>query len=73
MTVAGVVIPACGFGLSASFAGHTLAMNFNLGLNRPAIWSVSAGNGFELRRPIHAVAPPYAFMLAWGDTIQLYA
>jgi streptogramin lyase len=58
-------MPACALGLSADFANHTLTMNFNLGLNRPAIWSISAGNGFGLRRPIHAVTPPYAFMMHW--------
>jgi streptogramin lyase len=58
-------LPACAIGLSASFANHTLTMNFNLGINRPAIWSVSAGKGFGLRRPIRAVTPPRAFRLHW--------
>jgi virginiamycin B lyase len=30
--------PACGLGLSASFANGTLAMNFDLGTSTPATW-----------------------------------
>jgi streptogramin lyase len=51
-------MPACGVGLSASFADHALTMNFNLGINHPAIWTLSAGKGFGFTRPIRAVTPP---------------
>jgi virginiamycin B lyase len=58
--------PACGLGLSASFVNRTLSMNFDLGIDRPATWSVSAANKFGLERPVPAVVPPRAFTLKWG-------
>jgi len=57
--------PACGLGLAASFANHTLTMDFALGTDRPAIWGISAGKGFSLRRPIRAISPPHPFTLKW--------
>lgn len=57
---------ACGLGLNTSFANRTLTMNFDLGIDRAAIWSVSAGSKFSLNRPIPAVVPPRAFTLHWA-------
>jgi hypothetical protein len=33
----------------------------------PAIWKISAGKGFGLSRPIHAIAPSHQFTLNWRD------
>ena len=43
--------PACGVGLSASFANGTLTMNFNLGIDTAAIWYAdrrTSGGGGEV-------------------------
>jgi hypothetical protein len=58
--------PACGLGLSASFANGTLTMNFNLGIDTAAIWyatvRTSAGGGKQLwSKSISAVVPPASF------------
>jgi hypothetical protein len=57
--------PACGLGLNASFTDHTLTTNFDLGINRPAIWSFLVKNTVQLTKPIPAVVPPRAFTMHW--------
>jgi hypothetical protein len=59
-------------GLSASFANGTLTMNFNLGIDTPAIWfgnlSTSTGGGRQLwSKPIPAVVPPDSFTLTFAQ------
>ncbi|HXM43700.1 MAG TPA: hypothetical protein VN924_20870 [Bryobacteraceae bacterium] len=62
--------PACGLGLSASFAGSTLTMNFNLGITTPATWygqaQTSVGNKQLWSQSIPATVPPGSFTLTWG-------
>lgn len=57
--------PACGLGLSASFAGHTLTTNFNLGINVPAVWTIVANDASLLSKNIPGVAPPRPFSFNW--------
>jgi len=57
--------PACGLGLSASFANSTLTLNFNLGIDMPAIWyaKLRTSTGAEKQlwsKSISAVVPPDA-------------
>lgn len=63
--------PACGLGLSASFANGTLTLNFNMGINTPAVWFASLRNstGGEKQlwlKSIPAVAPPESFTVTLG-------
>ena len=63
--------PACGLGLSASFANGTLTMNFNLGIDTPATWyaTLHTGTGGVKRlwsKPIPAVVPPDSFTRTFG-------
>ena len=59
--------PACGLGLSASFANSTLTLNFNLGIDTPATWFINLRNRKQLRlEPIPAVVPPDSFTLTFG-------
>jgi hypothetical protein len=57
--------PACGLGLSASFAEDTLTINFNLGTSTAANWYVSlssTGGGTQLwSKWIPAVVPTASF------------
>lgn len=64
--------PACGLGFSASFAAGTLTMNFNLGIDIPATFSIvllnSTGSlGAPYSRAIPAVVPPKAFTQNWSS------
>jgi virginiamycin B lyase len=58
--------PACGLGLSASFAGNTLTTNFDLGIVQSGIWSVYAGDTVLLRKEIPPVVPPHQFSVSFG-------
>jgi virginiamycin B lyase len=63
--------PACGLGFSAAFAGSTLTMNFNLGIDTPATFDIrlhsSSGTSQPSSRPIAAVVPPKAFSMTWKN------
>ena len=63
--------PACGLGLSASFANGTLTMNFSLGTATAATWyaNLKTGAGGEKQlwsRAIPAVVPPASFTRTLG-------
>jgi hypothetical protein len=53
--------PECALGLSASYASGALTANFELGIDRGAVWSLSAGPAFGFQKPIPAVVPPAPF------------
>lgn len=55
--------PVCALGLSASYAGTTLSMNFNMGIDRPANWSVLLQDTVEIEKPVPALAPPRVFAI----------
>ena len=64
-------VPACGLGFSASFAGNTLSMNFDLGVDVPAIFSIllkGAGSPIEtpFSKSIPATVPPRVFTMTWS-------
>jgi hypothetical protein len=54
--------PACGLGLSAGYAKGVVTVNFELGIDRPATWTVEVGKTSRTRK-IGAVAPPRVFTL----------
>jgi hypothetical protein len=61
-------VPACGLGFSASFASGTLTINFNLGLDRPSLFSIVLLNssgpvGTLFSHGIPAVTPLKTFTL----------
>jgi len=63
--------PACGLGFSASFAGSTLAMNFNLGTSTPATFDVVLINSTgpfaaPFSDAIPAIVPPTTFTMNWS-------
>ena len=64
-------LPACGLGFSASFAGSTLTMNFDLGIDTPASFNIllknANGTKAPFSKPIAAVVPPQAFTMTWSD------
>jgi virginiamycin B lyase len=60
--------PACGLGFSARFSNTALTMNFNLGINTPATFSIHLRNatgpvGDIFAEAIPAFVPPQAFTL----------
>lgn len=61
--------PVCGLGFSASFAGGTLTMNFNLGITVPTTFNIflhsSAGNVKAFSQGIPPVMPPSSFTFVW--------
>jgi virginiamycin B lyase len=57
--------PACGLGLGASFANNTITLNFDLGIDTPAIWDLKVGDALTTK-PIPAVVPPRAFSIDGG-------
>lgn len=64
--------PACGLGLSASFANGTLTMNYNLGTASPATFEIvlrdSTGPfAMPVSKVIPAVVPPVAFKMSWNN------
>jgi len=63
--------PACGLGFSAAFAGATLTMNFNLGIDTPATFNIlltdASGTSMPFSKPIPAIVPPRAFTLTWNN------
>jgi streptogramin lyase len=64
--------PACGLGFSASFAGNALTMNFNLGIDTPATFSINLHDasgpfGQPFSRNIRAVVPPQPFTMVWNS------
>lgn len=58
--------PACGLGLSASYADSTLTMKFDLGIDTPGNWSLSAGGDIGQIAAIPATVPPQAFRIDWS-------
>jgi virginiamycin B lyase len=63
--------PACGLGFSASFAGSTLTMNFDLGTSIPATWyanlvTSTAGVKQLWSRPMPAIGTPTPVTLTFG-------
>ena len=63
--------PACGLGVSATFANSTLTMNFNLGINTPATFAIhlrDASGPFAepFTKNIPAVVPPQPFTMTWN-------
>jgi streptogramin lyase len=63
--------PACGLGFGASFAGGALTMNFNLGINTPAIFDIVLLNSKgpfakPFSRSIQPRVPPKAFTMIWA-------
>jgi hypothetical protein len=63
--------PACGLGFSASFAGSTLTMNFDLGTSIPATWyanlvTSTAGVKQLWSRPMPAIVTPTPVTLTFG-------
>ena len=63
--------PACGLGFSASFASHTLTMNFELGTSVAATWygnmTTTTGTMTQLwSRVIPATVPPVPVTLTFG-------
>jgi virginiamycin B lyase len=70
--------PACGLGFSASFANSTLTMNFDLGIDIPATFSIGLRNaagpiGTPFSRAIPATVPPRAFTMNWSHFPNLGA
>jgi virginiamycin B lyase len=65
--------PACALGLSASFNGTTLTLNFDLGIDTPAAFNIllknSAGTtiGDLLSKEIPGAVPPQAFSIEWDS------
>jgi hypothetical protein len=57
--------PACGLGLTASFADNVLNTSFDLGIDSAAIWSIVAQSRSLLERSIAPVVPPHAFSINW--------
>ena len=60
-------MPACGLGLSASFSGSTLTANFDIGINRPAVWTVSVGKGRGFTKRIVGMVPPKPVTFKWHN------
>jgi hypothetical protein len=63
--------PACGLGLSASFANGTVTLNFSLGTSTPATWfgNLLTSTGGERQlwfKSIPAVVPPDSFTVTLG-------
>jgi len=62
--------PACGLGLSATFANTTLNLGFVLGVNVPATWLGGYYSNTGLTglwsKALPAVAPPASFTVSWG-------
>jgi hypothetical protein len=59
-------------GFSATFAGGTLSMNFNLGTSVPATFDIALLSGGvptaqPFSRAIPAVVPPQAFSMHWNS------
>ena len=67
--------PACGLGFGASFAGTTLTMNFNLGIDTAATFDIllhsASGVAQPFSKQIPAVVPPRAFTMTWSDVPNL--
>jgi streptogramin lyase len=64
--------PVCALGFSAGFAEGTLTMNFDLGIDTPATFSIHLRNangpiGDPFSENIPAVAPPHAFTMSWSS------
>jgi hypothetical protein len=57
--------PACGLGLAGSFAKQTITLNFDLGIDTPAFWSLKVGDSVTTK-PIRPVVPPHAFTIDVG-------
>jgi len=69
--VAGVTrTPACGLGFSAGVSAGVLTMNFHLGIDTPATFSIllhdAQGEFQPFSKSIPAVVPPRAFTMAWS-------
>ena len=68
-------VPACGLGLSASFANSTLTTNFDLGIDTPATFDVilhsATGKSVLLSHAIQPVVPPLAFTKIWRSVPNL--
>jgi virginiamycin B lyase len=65
--------PACGLGFSASFASHTLTLNFQLGTSTPATWygtlTTSTGKVTQLwSKAIPVTVPPASLTLTFGPS-----
>jgi hypothetical protein len=64
--------PVCALGFSAGFAEGALTMNFDLGIDTPATFSIHLRNangpiGDPFSENIPAVAPPHAFTMSWSS------
>jgi virginiamycin B lyase len=67
---------ACGLGLSATFSGDTLTMNFDLGIDTAATLNVILKNasgpiGEPISEPIGPVIPPKPFTREWHNVPNL--
>lgn len=80
ITTTGVVTeysaPACGLGFSASFAGSTLTLNYDLAIDKPATFEVlligvSGPIGSPVSKPAKAVVPPQVFTEKWPNIPDL--
>jgi hypothetical protein len=68
--------PACGLGFSASFSSGTLTMNYSLGINMPANFSIILKHGgvtfaMPFSQNIPAIVPPQAFTMTWDSVPDL--
>lgn len=59
--------PACALGLSASYTNKALTLNFNLGNDTPATWSVLFGDTSVVNTPIPPVVPPRSFTIDFNN------
>jgi len=60
-------IPACGLGLTASFTAGTLTVKAEPGINRPAIWTLSAGAGYGFTKRVAGIVPPRPFTFTYRN------
>ena len=58
-------VPACGLGLSGNLADNSVTLNFDLGIDAPAIFRLEV-RGAVTTKPIPPVVPPHAFSIEWG-------
>lgn len=64
-------VPACGLGFSAKVANDILTMDFDLGIDTPAMFNIFLHTANGVLQPytksIPAVVPPRAFTFSWSD------
>jgi hypothetical protein len=59
-------MPACGLGLSATYASGAVTANFDLSTATAAVWEITAGDTVGFTRNIPAIVSPRNLTFDWN-------